>query len=240
MCPGCGVQLSGRRVQCGQPECWRIWQNARMRSYWADRPGQRQSKRPLRSCPTCGVERRSRGAGFCRPCAAKIATGARSAQAHRERAERHYPLVLVGPALRVTRPPAKPRRTWWKLIIVGPCGHCGSEMTRKATSPQTAPVYCSKRCARAATKHRRGRRHAPGRLGVSRRSIFERDGWRCGVCHRAVDSTLRAPHPLSASLDHIIPLAAGGHHIEANVQLAHFLCNSRKGAVGPGQLRLAI
>ena len=28
--------------------------------------------------------------------------------------------------------------------------------------------------------------------------------------------------------DHILPLAAGGVHENANVQLAHFICNSRK------------
>jgi len=36
------------------------------------------------------------------------------------------------------------------------------------------------------------------------------------------------PHPLAPTIDHVVPLAAGGLHEPANVQLAHFLCNARK------------
>lgn len=38
------------------------------------------------------------------------------------------------------------------------------------------------------------------------------------------------PNPLSASLDHVVPLAWGGEHTAANVQLAHLKCNVAKGA----------
>jgi len=40
--------------------------------------------------------------------------------------------------------------------------------------------------------------------------------------------SLKAPHPLSMSIDHIIPLSRGGTHEPDNVQLAHFICNSIK------------
>jgi 5-methylcytosine-specific restriction endonuclease McrA len=73
---------------------------------------------------------------------------------------------------------------------------------------------------------------------VYRRRVYERDGWRCGICHRLVKRDAKAPHPLSPSLDHIVPLAAGGPHSYANVQCAHFICNSLKSHTGPGQLRL--
>ena len=63
--------------------------------------------------------------------------------------------------------------------------------------------------------------------------IFERDGWICQLCDRPVDQTLRWPHSLSASLDHIIPISKGGNHSRANVQLAHVICNLRKGASLP-------
>jgi len=36
-------------------------------------------------------------------------------------------------------------------------------------------------------------------------------------------------------LDHIIPIAAGGEHTPANLQLAHFLCNSIKRHLGGGE-----
>jgi len=65
-------------------------------------------------------------------------------------------------------------------------------------------------------------------------SIFERDGWRCGICRRKVSRALRHPHPRSASLDHIVPLAAGrdngGVHAPWNVQCAHLSCNLAKSA----------
>lgn len=62
------------------------------------------------------------------------------------------------------------------------------------------------------------------------REVFERDGWMCGLCHDPVDSDLRHPDPMCASLDHVVPLALGGHHVLSNVQCAHLVCNIRKGA----------
>lgn len=67
--------------------------------------------------------------------------------------------------------------------------------------------------------------------------IFARDNWICQICKRKVLKKPH-PHPLSATLDHIVPLSQGGSHTKANVQLAHFLCNSRKREHGCDQLRL--
>lgn len=53
--------------------------------------------------------------------------------------------------------------------------------------------------------------------------IYERDNWTCLLCGLPVTKQ-------TASLDHIIPLAAGGPHTRANVQTAHRVCNSKKGA----------
>lgn len=54
-------------------------------------------------------------------------------------------------------------------------------------------------------------------------AIRARDRGLCGICgiHVALEDQ---------SLDHVIPLAAGGTHEPSNVQLAHRVCNSRKGA----------
>lgn len=60
--------------------------------------------------------------------------------------------------------------------------------------------------------------------------VFERDGWTCGICSGAVDPECAYPDPMSASLDHILPLSMGGAHSLANTQLAHLGCNVRKGA----------
>ena len=55
--------------------------------------------------------------------------------------------------------------------------------------------------------------------------IFERDAWKCQLCHRKVNKKLKHPNPFSPSLDHIIPLSRGGAHSRANTQLAHLCCN---------------
>ena len=61
-------------------------------------------------------------------------------------------------------------------------------------------------------------------------TVYERDAWTCGLCSTLVDQNLAHPHPMSASLDHVLPLAKGGTHTYTNVQLAHLTCNVSKGA----------
>jgi 5-methylcytosine-specific restriction endonuclease McrA len=69
--------------------------------------------------------------------------------------------------------------------------------------------------------------------------IHERDGWRCGICGRRVNRRLVHPHPMSASLDHVVPLSEGGAHTRANTQCSHLACNVTKNNRGGGeQLRL--
>lgn len=51
----------------------------------------------------------------------------------------------------------------------------------------------------------------------------------CGICGKPVDKSLRYPHPLSPCIDHIVPIARGGHPSDLdNLQLAHWTCNRQK------------
>lgn len=51
----------------------------------------------------------------------------------------------------------------------------------------------------------------------------------CGICGKPVDHSLKYPHPLSACIDHIVPLAKGGHPSDIdNLQLSHWTCNRQK------------
>lgn len=51
----------------------------------------------------------------------------------------------------------------------------------------------------------------------------------CALCGQIVDKTLKFPHPMSASVDHIIPIAKGGHPAAYdNLQLTHLVCNQVK------------
>lgn len=73
---------------------------------------------------------------------------------------------------------------------------------------------------------------------VSPQEIFQRDGWICQICGKKVNPKLKSPDPISASLDHIIPLSKGGTHERKNLQLAHLICNIKKNNGGHDQLRL--
>ena len=51
----------------------------------------------------------------------------------------------------------------------------------------------------------------------------------CGICGKPVDFSLKYPHPMSPCIDHIIPVARGGHPSDLdNLQLAHWTCNRQK------------
>lgn len=69
--------------------------------------------------------------------------------------------------------------------------------------------------------------------GSKRRALRARvkaEGRECGICHKPIDYTLPAGHPMSYELDEIIPFALGGSPYDYdNVQPAHRLCNQQKG-----------
>lgn len=101
---------------------------------------------------------------------------------------------------------------------------------------QETPAYRKFAAARAratASTSRHTRRVRLEGATVERfdpREIYERDAWKCQLCDQPIDSSLVWPQFMSASLDHVIPLAANGEHSRANTQAAHWLCNVRKGA----------
>ena len=75
----------------------------------------------------------------------------------------------------------------------------------------------------------------PERQG-SHRANYERNKKRilatqniCGICGKPVDKSLKYPHPMSPTIDHIIPVAKGGHPSSlSNLQLSHMGCNRQK------------
>lgn len=80
-----------------------------------------------------------------------------------------------------------------------------------------------------------GKTARPDRDGVHRKQ-FERAKKKiyatqtvCGICGKPIDFTKKYPHPLSPCIDHIIPVAKGGHPSDMeNLQLAHWTCNRQK------------
>ena len=50
----------------------------------------------------------------------------------------------------------------------------------------------------------------------------------CGICGQPVDKSLKYPHPMSPTVDHIIPCNRGGSDDLENLQLANRKCNRMK------------
>lgn len=111
------------------------------------------------------------------------------------------------------------------------CAHCGDAFDVNYHAARR--IFCSARCLRLHGKANRRDRIRDVRVAPVRRAeIIERDRGLCQLCGDPVALEQRVPHPLAPTLDHVVPLARGGTHEPANVQLAHFICNSRK-ADGP-------
>jgi len=113
----------------------------------------------------------------------------------------------------------------------GLCGMHLHRLKRAEGSRQPSDQWTTKR---KANWHKR-RAIIRGERGAASESIdvedvFQRDGWICQICLRPVSQEAKWPDVMCASLDHRIPLARGGSHTYTNVQLAHFVCNSRKGS----------
>lgn len=76
---------------------------------------------------------------------------------------------------------------------------------------------------RDATAARRARVRGAFVERVYRSVVWRRDEGVCGICGKPAD-------PLDFHVDHVVPLALGGAHSYANVQVAHPFCNRSKGA----------
>jgi 5-methylcytosine-specific restriction endonuclease McrA len=60
--------------------------------------------------------------------------------------------------------------------------------------------------------------------------VFDRDDWICQLCHTDIPKDAVWPDVMSAAMDHIKPISAGGDHSYANCQASHLRCNASKGA----------
>lgn len=154
-----------------------------------------------RQCETCGAIV-TKAARWCRPCG------------HLNR-ERPYgppkPPHLAPSAL------AKAR-----LYRKGKCHHCG------VTCKNWVCAECVGVSQRVGNHRYKARKRGVPSEPYTTAEIGDRDGWRCRLCGKAVNRKRRFPDPLSPSIDHVVPLAVGGDDTRANVQLAHYGCNSAK------------
>jgi 5-methylcytosine-specific restriction endonuclease McrA len=130
-----------------------------------------------------------------------------------------------------------------KRNVARVCEWCGADyLGRKSRAVR----FCSWECHNSAVGYRAGiqplesaknaaeRRRIRKRMAfvenVYRKQVFERDGWKCQICGKAIPKRAKVPEPKAPTIDHIIPLAVGGTHEMKNVQAAHFWCNANKSA----------
>lgn len=116
------------------------------------------------------------------------------------------------------------------------CEYCGKEFSGRKRK------YCSDICMKkqsSATKShiRRLRIQNKPHDNIPLRKLEERDKCICWLCGGKTNRTDRIIHdcwyeagPTHPSIDHVIPLAKGGTHTWNNVRLAHWKCNSLRGA----------
>ena len=112
------------------------------------------------------------------------------------------------------------------------CDHCGN--TYMGNKEMKTQKFCSNICNRRNGKinnshSRRIKKNEGYTESVNKDVLYKRDKGICQLCGKRVNKRLEYPHLMSASIDHIVPLAKGGSHGYDNCQLAHFICNSLKG-----------
>lgn len=186
------------------------------------------------SCGWCGkptlkhVARRY-GARFC-------TLTCRDEQRAEVARQRKLPVLFVGQAIKAPRPvrtpPPTPAPRRW---TAGRCAECSAWYL----DAQPRIRYCSRTCSKRA--HRRAWKERTGRLvpAAIRALVYERDRWTCWLCRKPILRDVQAPHPLSHSVDHVVPQSEGGEHTASNLRTAHFMCNSVRGNRG-GNEQLAL
>lgn len=230
-CPYCSAPMTNpQRVQCGAPACKLRFHSERQQDFQNKHKAEhgvyysRQYDKPKQipiTCAQCGIDAvvTKTTAKYCSHACWYDACHAANVQSHSQvelwRPKRRTLRVQV---FRIRKPI---RRCWYSAC----CPMCDTWFVTDNPKYQ----YCTARCGRKATKdRRRALERAAYVAPVSRPQVYARDGWTCQLCQRPVPRTEVVPHPQAPTLDHIIPLSRGGTHEPANVQLAHYLCNSIK------------
>jgi hypothetical protein len=230
-CPDCGVSTSvvgGRCVRCGQHAYYEQKREPKRPCEFCGKLFQRKRNSRKKSDPGrfCGNECRIHGMRL---------RGQSVPVPWRECVECGKVFIRRRPIARCITCRTQPRLPLPERVCIG----CGIAFIPTHSRQR----YCDKPCAtRFSKREAKHRRKARGR-SVERvyfRRICERDGWRCHICRRLVEKDKHVPHPLAPTRDHIIPLAEGGTHTPANVQLAHFICNSKRGARGGNEQLLLV
>jgi hypothetical protein len=169
------------------------------------RTGTTDDPRPIvQACDIPGCRRKYYGLGYC---------------------QMHYLRQRSGLDLRLARDVIEGKRQCTRCLVLHPVEAFG--VSERLSGGRN--IYCSS-CLSDIGHSRRAAKRANRYESVSRDTVLERDSWTCHLCAEPIPPEAAWPDPLSASMDHVIPLAKGGSHTYDNVKSAHLTCNIRKGA----------
>lgn len=194
------------------------------------------------TCPRCGktVRRPRKSSKYCSQRCGSLDAAEHQARCWSSERAKKYSLVKYdGPAYawrlaqKKSDPPARKGR--WKSCQCVVCDKRFLSIQFDATCSDECKAAKSAADKRRLKDRRRARERAAYVEDVDRKRVFEMDGYRCYICRRKTDPTKKAPHPRAPTLDHLVPLAAGGRHEAANCRCACFSCNARKGDRGGGE-----
>lgn len=232
-CPVCGLRwmASGNRAKFCSTAC-RMWS--------AKNPGVRRPK--TNSCVTCGLPTVNRKGRYCssacrpvtrprgRPKTTPLSLRRRTAPCDFCTAEFTTSNSLQRFCSEWCSDRGSLRPGTYEARTGRSCPYCGDEIPITARINQR---FCSTNCQNKQNQEmRRARRRGAPAEQTDRIAIFERDGWVCHLCLEPIDPALRNRTPMSASLDHVIPLARPDSpgHVPSNVAASHLRCNMSKGA----------
>ena len=239
-CSECGAAMWASRAKAEVPVC---------------RPCRAASRKPVRvpvvewSCEACGVLCRRKAARgqvpkWCEGCRRSHRRNRRECEwcktlfvgrdeqvfCSRSCAARRYrnELVLyVGPVVSMcevpeSHPSRAQRFSSGRVFVSGTCAWCREHFV---IIDQVQARYCSRRCARGASRLRKGKFTVPPNV---RAAIYERDSWTCQICMEPADPMLDGSVSWGATLDHIEcqSWALVPDHSPTNLRLAHRWCNS--------------
>lgn len=122
------------------------------------------------------------------------------------------------------------RRSEYKFeIMCIKCNKAGLAKSDKGRVCLSCKLSQNRERSRLECNHRkRARKFGVEYVRFNPLDVFERDGWKCGICGSNVPQNAPQGSGDEATLDHIIPMSRGGDHVPDNTQIAHRRCNSKK------------
>lgn len=171
------------------------------RERYTPKNGETDAPRPCQHCATVYQPKSRRASVYC----------SRTCKGH----ARHDRMAAARVAAKAAQPPRQ-------------CVHCGAVIgPERRRDAKFCSAVCNDRAHRLQRKLR-ARGGPQNTMGMVRFEVGRRDGFRCGICGYELDLAVLWPDPRFASMDHVVPVSAGGSSVVSNLRLACLTCNASR------------